>query len=467
MTATFTPSPAKRLSAQRDFFATGATKPIAFRLHQLDRLKTAVLKWQGDIVDAVQTDLGRPEYEGYFELGVMAELAYIRKRLNAWVKPQRVGLPFTQMPGRAWVQSEPLGVVLIIGPWNYPFQLLISPLMGAIAAGNCAILKPSEHAPATSSVVAALVRDTFAPEYITVMEGDVETSQALLEQKFDHIFVTGGTRVGQIVMEAAAKHLTPVTLELGGKSPCIVDKGVDLAVTAKRIVWGKFVNLGQTCVAPDYLLVQEAVKPALLDHMAQALHEFFGDNPAQSPDLARLINQRQFDRLAPLLEGETIAVGGQTDRSDRYIAPTILDNVSWDAPVMQEEIFGPLLPVLTYDTIEEAIAQINARPKPLALYLFTADETLQKTVLTGTSSGGVCLNDVFLQIAIWGMPFGGVGNSGIGAYHGKTSFETFSHRKSVLEKPFWFDLPWRYAPYAKPLGMVSKLSFLKKVIGLS
>ncbi|MBW4542037.1 MAG: aldehyde dehydrogenase [Myxacorys chilensis ATA2-1-KO14] len=445
------------LEAQRAFSGTGATKPIEFRLEQLNRLKAAILERQTDIVQAAKADLGRPEYEGYFEVGCLMELNYILKHLKSWVKPRRVGLPLTQQPGSAWVQPDPLGVVLIIGPWNYPFQLLISPLMGAIAAGNCAILKPSELAPATSQVVAQLVKETFDPKYIAVLEGGVETAQALLAQKFDHIFFTGGTRVGQIVMEAAAKQLTPVTLELGGKSPCIVDPDIKLEVAAKRIIWGKYVNAGQTCIAPDYLLVHEEIKPALLTALQQAIQEFFGDDPAQSPDLGRVVNDRQFDRLTHLLEGEEIVVGGQTERETRYIAPTILNNVSWDAPVMQEEIFGPLLPVLTYRDIREAIAAINARPKPLALYLFTRNQALQNMVLSSTSSGGVCLNDVFLQVAIWGLPFGGVGNSGIGAYHGKTSFETFSHQKSVLKKPFWIDLDWRYAPYAKKLDSFRKL----------
>ncbi|MBW4421231.1 MAG: aldehyde dehydrogenase [Myxacorys californica WJT36-NPBG1] len=445
------------LEAQRAFSATGATKPIEFRLEQLNRLKAAILERQTNIVQAAKADLGRPEYEGYFEVGCLMELNYILKHLKSWVKPRRVGLPVTQQPGSAWVQPDPLGVVLIIGPWNYPFQLLISPLMGAIAAGNCAILKPSELAPATSQVVAQLVKETFDPKYIAVLEGGVETAQALLAQKFDHIFFTGGARVGQVVMEAAAKQLTPVTLELGGKSPCIVDPDIKLEVAAKRIIWGKYVNAGQTCIAPDYLLVHEEIKPALLTALQQALQEFFGDDPAQSPDLGRIVNDRQFDRLTHLLEGEEIVVGGQTERETRYIAPTILNNVSWDAPVMQEEIFGPLLPVLTYRDIREAIAAINARPKPLALYLFTRNQALQDMVLSSTSSGGVCLNDVFLQVAIWGLPFGGVGNSGIGAYHGKTSFETFSHQKSVLKKPFWIDLDWRYAPYAKKLDSFRKL----------
>ncbi len=448
------------LKAQRAFFATGVTKSIDFRVAQLQRLKTAIVQRQGDIVKAAREDLGRSDYEAYFELGAVMELDHILKHLKTWAKPRKVGLPISQLPGSAWVQPEPLGLVLIIGPWNYPFQLVMSPLMGAIAAGNCAILKPSELAPATSRVVAALIQETFAPEYVAVLEGGAETAQALLAHRFDHILFTGGPRVGQMVMEAAAKHLTPVTLELGGKSPCIVDRDTPLEITAKRIVWGKYLNAGQACIAPDYLLVHEAIKPALLEALQQAVQEFFGDDPAQSPDFGRIVNDRQFDRLSALLEGQSILIGGQTNRASRYIAPTILSPVDWDAPIMQEEIFGPLLPVLTYGDIHGAIAAINARPKPLALYLFSRDRAIQDLVLSSTSSGGVCLNDVFLQAAIWDLPFGGVGFSGIGAYHGKASFETFSHLKSVLKKPFWIDLDWRYPPYA------NKLAFFKKVIGL-
>ena len=447
------------IAAQRDFFASGQTQPVEFRLEQLNKLQAAIVARQDAIIDAVKADLGRPQFEGYFEIGVLDELKYVTKRLKKWVKPRRVGLPLTQWPGSAWIQPDPLGVVLIIGPWNYPVQLVISPLIGAIAAGNCALIKPSEIAPATSQVIAELVRDTFPPEYIAVLEGGVETAQALLAEKFDHIFFTGGTRIGQIVMAAAAKQLTPVTLELGGKSPCIVDQDVNLEVAAKRIVWGKFVNAGQTCVAPDYLLIHESIKAGFLTLLQTTLKDFFGDHPAQSPDLARIVSDRQFDRLAALLEGESVLVGGETNRDDRYIAPTILDAVTWDSPIMQDEIFGPILPVLTYQNIKEAIAHINARSKPLALYLFTRDRALREQVLNATSSGGVCVNDVFLQVAIWGLPFGGVGDSGIGAYHGKTSFETFSHMKSVLKKSFWFDLDWRYAPYE------GKLDFFKKIIG--
>ncbi len=445
------------LQSQRAFFATGKTKPLDFRLKQLNKLKDAITARQDEIIQAAKDDLGRPEFEGYFEIGVVAELSYVLKKLKSWVKPQKVSLPLSQLPGSAWVQPDPLGCVLIIGPWNYPFQLVISPLIGAIASGNCAIIKPSEIAPATSQVVAELIAATFDPKYIAVEEGGVEVAQTLLAQKFDHIFFTGGTRVGQIVMEAAAKQLTPVTLELGGKSPCIIDKDINIEVTAKRIVWGKYLNAGQTCVAPDYLLVHEEVKPALLEALQRVIQDSYGDNPEQSPDLSRLVSDRQFDRVAGLIEGEEVVIGAQINRADKFIAPTVLDNVSWDAPVMQDEIFGPVLPVLSYREIGDAIAQINARPKPLALYLFSHSKSLQDQVLSSTSSGGVCINDVFLHVAIWGMPFGGVGDSGIGAYHGKTSFDTFSHMKSVLKKPFWLDIDWRYPPYAKKIDLFKKL----------
>ncbi|MEO0806310.1 MAG: aldehyde dehydrogenase [Cyanobacteria bacterium J06643_4] len=467
MTALATPASSpqqtltQELEAQRAFFASGQTKPVSFRLAQLEKLKAAIIERQDAIVQAATDDLGRPEFEGYFEVGAIAELGHAIKHLKRWAKPQKVSVPLAQLPGSAWIQPEPLGSVLIIGPWNYPFQLLISPLVGAIAAGNCAIVKPSEIAPATSKVIAELIASIFSPEYVAVKEGGVETSQALLAEKFDHIFFTGGTRIGKIVMEAAAKHLTPVTLELGGKSPCVVDADINLEVAAKRIVWGKFLNAGQTCVAPDYLLVDEKIKAEFLATLQRVISDAFGDNPIESPDLARLVSDRQFDRVAKLLEGEEILIGGQTDSAARFIAPTVLTNVSRESPVMQEEIFGPVLPVLTYGRVEDAIAQINARPKPLALYIFSNNKSLQNQILESTSSGGVCINDVVVHLAIWGMPFGGVGESGMGAYHGKTSFHTFSHMKSVLKKPFWLDIDWRYQPYG------DKVELFKKVIKFS
>ena len=446
---------------QRAYWATGATRSLDFRLTQIKALREAIIKYQAEIIDAARQDLGRPEFEGYFEVGVISELDYVIKHLPRWVKPRKVSLPLSQRPGKAWVQPEPLGVALIIGPWNYPFQLIISPLMGAIAAGNCALLKPSELAPATSSVLARLVNDTFDPAHVALIEGGVEVAQALLAEKFDHIFFTGGERVGKIVMQAAAQHLTPVTLELGGKSPCIVDVDVNLDVAARRILWGKCLNAGQTCVAPDYLLVNERIKADLVAALQQRLKDCYGDHPAQSPDYSRIVNDRQFDRLVSLLGQGNLLAGGDHNREDRYLAPTLIDGVSWDAPIMQEEIFGPILPILTYRDLGEAIAAINQQPKPLALYLFSRDRSVQSQVLEGTTAGSVGINDVILQIAVWDLPFGGVGSSGIGNYHGQHSFNTFSHLKSVLKKPFWMDLDWRYPPYG------DKVKRFQKFIGLS
>ncbi len=444
---------------QRQFFATGQTKEVGFRIEQLKRLKQAILDNQAAIIEAMAADLNKPEFEAYAtEIGAIAEVDYALKHIKSWVKPKKVGTPLNLFPASAYIYPEPLGVVLIIGPWNYPFQLMISPLVGAIAAGNCAVLKPSELAAHTSRVIADIIEKTFDPAYIAVVEGGVEISQKLLAEKFDHIFFTGGTKIGQIVMEAAAKQLTPVTLELGGKSPCIVDSDVHMEHAVKRITWGKFLNAGQTCIAPDYLLVHRTVKNDLLTGLKQNIQEFYGDEPAKSPDYGRIINQRHFDRLAGYLkDGECIA-GGETNRDERYIAPTIIDGVDWDAPVMQEEIFGPILPVLEYTDLTEAIAKINERSKPLALYFFSKDKQNQQRVLRETSSGGACINDTVLQVGVSELPFGGVGSSGIGSYHGKASFDTFSHFKSVLKRSFWLDMDWRYAPYQ------GKLKLLKRII---
>lgn len=443
---------------QRDFFATLQTKDVKWRMEQLKRLKQAVVDDQEAIINAVKADLGRPEFEAYFEIAAITEINYAIKHLKSWVKPKKVAVGLEQFPASAKIYPEPLGVVLIISPWNYPFQLLISPLVGAIAAGNCAVLKPSEISAHTSTAIANLIQKTFDPAYIAVVEGDADTSKALLAEKFDHIFFTGGTAIGKIVMEAAAKHLTPVTLELGGKSPCIVDADTDLKDTAKRITWGKYLNAGQTCIAPDYLLVDRRIKSELLTEVQKCVQDFYGQEPEKSPDYARIISHRHFDRLVPLLKDGEIVIGGQTRPEDKYIAPTVIDGVSWDSPVMEEEIFGPILPVLEYQELNDAIAQINARPKPLALYLFSKDKQKQQQVLQQTSSGGVCLNDTVMQVGVTTLPFGGVGDSGMGNYHGKASFDTFSHFKSVLKKGFWFNLNWRYPPYN------GKLSLFKRII---
>lgn len=442
---------------QRRFFATGKTKDVTFRLEQLQHLKAALSANQSRIVDALKADLNKPEFEAYFEIAPVLEINHAIKHLKSWVKPRKVATSIEQFPASACIYPEPKGVTLIIGAWNYPFQLLISPLVGAIAAGNCAILKPSEIAIHSSAVVTEIITKTFEPAYITALEGGVEISQQLLAEKFDHIFFTGSPKIGKIVMEAAAQHLTPITLELGGKSPCIVDSEIQLEATAKRIAWGKFMNAGQTCIAPDYLLVERTVKSDLLLAIKQAIHEFYGDDPAKSPDYARIINQRQLGRLTELLKAGEIIVGGQINPEEPYIAPTVIDGVSWDSPIMQEEIFGPILPVLEYHDLGEAIAQINARPKPLALYLFTKDKKKQQRVLRETSSGSVAINDTVMQFSVTSLPFGGVGESGIGSYHGKASFDTFSHFKSVLKKSFLFDLNWRYAPYQGKLGLIKKM----------
>lgn len=443
---------------QRAYFRTGDTRSIEFRTNQLKRLRQAILDREAAIMQAVQADLRKPDFEAFAtEVGVIQEIDYAIKHLRSWMKPKSIGAPPEQFPAKAQIIPEPLGVVLIIGPWNYPFQLMISPLVGSIAAGNCALLKPSEIAPHTSRVVADLIEATFDPQYIAIVEGGVEVSQAVLNEKFDHIFFTGGTAIGKIIMAAAAKHLTSVTLELGGKSPCIVDADIDLKTAAKRIVWGKFINAGQTCIAPDYLLVDRRIKPQLIEAITAALREFYGDDPATSPDYGRIVSDRHFERLAHLMQNGQPIVGGQLNESDRYIAPTLLDSVDLDAPLMQEEIFGPLLPVIEYSDIEEAIDLILSKPKPLALYLFTRNKPLQQRILQETSSGGACLNETIMHVGVAQLPFGGVGESGIGKYHGKASFDTFSHYKSILAKPFWLDLPWRYAPYQGKLEQIKKL----------
>ncbi|NDJ20444.1 aldehyde dehydrogenase family protein [Nostoc sp. B(2019)] len=443
---------------QRKFFQTGKTKDVDFRIEQLKTLKLAILEHEQAIIQALQADLHKPEFEIYMtELGIIKEVDYAIKHLKTWIKPKKAAVSWEFFSYSARIYSEPLGVVLIIGPWNYPFNLIISPLVGAIAAGNCTIIKPSELAPHTSHVLTEIIAKYFDPAYIAVLEGGVETSEKLLIEKFDHIFFTGGTAVGKIVMAAAAKHLTPVTLELGGKSPCIVDTDINLEHTIRRITWGKFLNAGQTCIAPDYLLVDNKIKKDLVNGLQKCLKEFYGDQPDKSPDYARIISQKHFDRLVNFLKNGEIIIGGETKSSERYIAPTLIDNVSLLDPIMQEEIFGPLLPIIEYTDIAEAIALINSRPKPLALYLFSQNKNLQKHVLQETSSGGVCINDTLMQFGVSSLPFGGVGDSGIGSYHGKGSFDIFSHDKSVLQNSFWLDLKWRYAPYKGKLPLIKKL----------
>jgi aldehyde dehydrogenase (NAD+) len=446
------------IANQRAFFATGKTKDYDFRVAQLNKLSQVIKDNEQLILDAVYADLRKPAIEAFGSevLVTLSEIKFVLKNLKAWIKPQKVGTPINLFPSSSYIYTEPLGVVLVVAPWNYPFALTIQPLIGAIAAGNCSILKPSEHTPHTSNAIAKIINNNFDPNFIAAIEGGIETNQALLAEKFDHIFFTGGTAIGKIVMEAAAKNLTSVTLELGGKSPCIVDATCDLAITAKRIIWGKFYNAGQTCVAPDYLLVQKSVKSALIEKLVECVKSFFGENPQQSPDFARIVNDRQFDRLVSLLNEGKVLIGGNSDKSDRYIAPTLIDAVSPNSKIMAEEIFGPILPILEYDQLSDAIAFVNAQAKPLALYFFSSNKQNQERILQETSYGGGCFNDIIMHLGNPELPFGGVGHSGMGSYHGKASFDTFSHRKSVLKNSFRFDLKWRYPPYTMTLDTLKK-----------
>jgi aldehyde dehydrogenase (NAD+) len=436
------------VSGLRASFESGRTRPLSYRKRQLEGLRRFLKEREDEIEQALHRDMGRPSFEAYpSEIAlIVAELALVNKKLQSWTRPHRVSTTIACQPGRSYIYHEPVGVVLIIGPWNYPLQLLLLPLVGAIAAGNCAVLKPSELAPATSSLIAGRLPEYVDAASVRIFEGGAAETTALLAEQFDHIFYTGGAAVGRIVMKAASEYLTPVTLELGGKSPCIVDRHTDLDAAARRIVWGKFYNAGQTCVAPDYVLAHKEIEEPLLAKLKQTVHEFFGDDPHSVADFGRIINSRHYERLMSLLEGSgEIVTGGTGIPADRYIEPTILRNTPSDAPVMSGEIFGPILPVLKVQDVEHAIAFVNSRPKPLALYVFTNDRAVQTKVLERTTSGGVTVNHTLLHLVNPSLPFGGVGPSGMGAYHGRATFETFSHKKSVLVKPTWLD-PWFFYP---------------------
>ena len=447
--------------ALRAYFETGATKPLSWRLSQLDALEHFLMERDQDIEDALRADLRKPPTEAFTsEAGIaLSELRLTRKKLASWMKPERVRTSKIAMPGRSYIYREPLGATLIIGAWNYPLHLVLVPLIGAIAAGNCAVLKPSEVAPNVSALIAKWIPKYLDRKAVQVVEGSVPETTELLQEKWDHIFYTGNGTVGRIVMAAAARHLTPVTLELGGKSPCIVDESADLNMAAQRIVFGKFFNAGQTCVAPDYVLVHDHVHDALVNRMSSAIREFYGDDPKQSPDFARIVNERHHARLTRLLDDADVVTGGENDVSDRYIAPTILKNVKEDDAVMQEEIFGPILPVISVPSVDSAIAFVNRRPKPLALYLFGRDKDVHDRVLAGTSAGGTTINHIWLHLGVDQLPFGGVGESGMGAYHGRLSFETFSHRRAVLKKPLLPDPPLLFPPYS-----ARKLRWIKRLL---
>lgn len=457
--------PAPAIATMRAPVRQGATRPLAWRLEQLTRLEQLLDDHRDAVHRALAADLDRPALEAAIELAsVRQELRLARRSLRAWMRPRRVGLPIWALPGRAMTRAEPLGCVLIIGPWNYPFQLCLKPLVSALAAGNTAVLKPSELAPATAALLARLIPLHFPPETVQVVLGDAAMAARLLEERFDHIFFTGSGRVGRLVMAAAARHLTPVTLELGGKSPAIVLADADVEVTARRLVWGKTVNAGQTCVAPDHLLVVPAQRAALLAAMAKEIHRFHGDDPLTSPDLGRIVNRARFDRLEELLaparrEGRVL-MGGRSDPQRLRIEPTLIAvSDAADDPLMQEELFGPLLPVLEVAGLEEALEKVRSGPSPLALYLFSSSGAARRRLLAGSCSGSVAFNEVILQAGVPGLPFGGVGESGMGSGHGEAGFLTFSHQRSVLSRPFLLDLPLRYPPYA------GKLPWLERLLG--
>jgi aldehyde dehydrogenase (NAD+) len=436
------------LASQRRYFETGSTRSIGFRQEQLKRLGAGIESHEEALFSALRADLRKSPQEAYTsEIGVvLSEVAHAIRHLPKWARNDRRKLPVFAKPGRGWVAPEPRGLVLIIGPWNFPVQLLLTPLAGAIAAGNCACLKMSEHAPRTSSAVAEMIRAVFPEEYVCVVEGPKEAAEALIQLKFDHIFFTGSAPVGKAVMRAAAENLTPVTLELGGKCPCLVCDDATPEVAARRILWGKFINAGQACVAPDFLLVDKRITERLMEEMIKALHRFYGDDPRQSPDYGRIIDRRHFDRLVAFLNDGKAVTGGTHDARELYIAPTILTGVKRSAPVMQEEIFGPILPVIEYDNLDEALAWLGGLPSPLALYLFSNKRELQDRVIAKTRSGSVCINDTVLQITAKHLPFGGTGESGFGSYHGKAGFDCFSHARAILKRPEVFDPAGRYPP---------------------
>ncbi len=446
------------VQAQRSHFQTGAALGLTARRTALKRLGAAIRAHERDISAALMADLNKSSTEGYMcEVGLtLSELSFVEKRLARWMRDRNHLTPLAQFPARSFTVQEPYGVVLIMSPWNYPFLLTMEPLIGAIAAGNCCVVKPSAYSPATSAVIRDILSQCFPPEYVAVVEGGRAENQALLDQKFDYIFFTGGTAVGKEVMSKAAKHLTPVTLELGGKSPCIVDATARLELAAKRIVFGKLLNCGQTCVAPDYLLIDRRVKDRFLAHLRKQISLQYGD-ALDNNGYVRMVNRKHFDRVLGLIDPSKVVLGGGSNPDALKIQPTVLDGVSPEDPVMQEEIFGPVLPVLPFDRVEEALEFVNARPRPLALYLFSREKRVQELFLRRASFGGGCINDTIIHLATSRMPFGGVGNSGMGGYHGRASFDTFSHRKSIVKKSPWIDLPVRYAPYTPVMNQLLRL----------
>jgi acyl-CoA reductase-like NAD-dependent aldehyde dehydrogenase len=439
------------LTKQRDFFASGATLSYPFRAETLARLKRALTAHEDKLHAALKQDLGKSAAESYMcETGLtLSELSWMQKHLKKLMEEKRVPTPLAQFASRSFRSPSPYGSVLIMSPWNYPVMLTLEPLIDALAAGNVAIVKPSAYAPAVSAVLKEILEECFPPEHVFVVTGGRAENQALLNQRFDMIFFTGGTTVGREVLRHAAEYLTPVTLELGGKSPCIVDRTAKIPLAARRIVFGKYLNCGQTCVAPDYILCDAAIRDQLVAAIRQEIVRQYGEQPLDNPNYGKIVNEKHFRRILGLIERDKVVCGGESDEAALRIAPTVLQNVTWEDAVMGEEIFGPVLPVLTYQTLDEAIQTVEAHPHPLALYLFSEDKAAQKRVLSRCRFGGGCINDTIIHLATSAMPFGGVGDSGMGGYHGKAGFETFSHLRSIVDKKTWMDLPMRYQPYTE------------------
>lgn len=446
------------IQKQRLYFSKGETKELSFRISALEKLQKLIKTHEQDIMVALKEDLNKTEFDSYLtEIAVLIEeIKFTLKNIQKWAKPRKVKSSLSTFGSKSFIYPEPYGVTLIISPWNYPFQLAMAPLIGSIAAGNTAIIKPSELTPHTSALMANLIGEYFPEEYISVVEGGIEISDRLLAEKWDYIFFTGSVPVGRIIMQAAAKHLTPVTLELGGKSPAIVHEDANLTHAAKRLVWGKFVNAGQTCVAPDYTYVHSNIKELFITEVKKAIKDIYTSDPMETGNFTKIVSDKHFHRLTAFLNNGQLEYGGRTDTEKRMIEPTILNDISWSDPIMEDEIFGPILPILEYSDLDSIIMKIKDRPKPLALYLFTESDKVQEAVLKHISFGGGCINDTVLHLSSPHLPFGGVGDSGMGAYHGKGSFDIFSHEKSMLKQSTKFDLPFRY-PSEKALNTIKKL----------
>lgn len=450
------------LQQQNHFFSSGKTIPAEFRLKQLESLKEAMIRHEADLTAALKEDLGKSRMESYMcEIGLtLSELTWMQKHLRSLMRSKRVSTPAAQFAAKSFRSPSPYGTVLIMSPWNYPVLLTLDPLIDAIAAGNTAVVKPSAYAPCTFDVMKTMIEECFPAHYVAVVDGGRAENQALLQQRFDMIFFTGGKTVGREVLRHAAEYLTPVTLELGGKSPCIVDSTAKIRLAAKRIVFGKYLNCGQTCVAPDYILCDKRIRDELITAILAEIEKQFGKEPLKNPNYGKIINEKHFERILGLINGEKLVYGGQSEPESLRIAPTVLNNITWDDAVMGEEIFGPLLPILTFDTLDEALDTVESHPHPLALYFFSEDKAAQKKVLDTCRFGGGCINDTIIHLATSDMPFGGVGESGMGSYHGRVGFETFSHYRSIVNKKTWMDLPIRYQKYT---GLKEKMMrmFLK------